>query len=63
MKKTFVNLVIVISGIYCMGDILFGFPNDSFLMHDVTNILSTIFSCTLLCYFLKILDNNNNREN
>jgi len=55
MKKTLLNLIIVISYIYCLAYILFDFSNDSIVMRAVTGVMSTIFSVSLLYFLLKTL--------
>lgn len=57
MKKTLLNLLIVISYIYCLAYILFGFSIDSFVMRAVSGVMSTIFSVSLLYFLLKFLNN------
>ncbi len=57
MKKTLLKLIIVISYIYSLAYILFGFSNDSFVMRAITGVMSTIFSVSLLYFLLKTIDN------
>lgn len=57
MKNTFSILFIVIAWIYGMGHILFGFPNDTFVMRALTGVMTFVFSCSLLFFLLKIIDN------
>lgn len=62
MKSILFKIFIVISWIYCLGHILFGFPNDTFLIRAVTGVMSTFFSCSLLFFLLKIIDNKKQRK-
>lgn len=62
MKNILLELFIVISWIYCLGHILFGFPNNTFLMRAVTGVMSMVFSCSLLFFLLKIIDNKKQKK-
>ena len=62
MKNILFKLVIVISWIYCLGHIIFDFPNDTFVMRAVTGVMSVVFSCSLLFFLLKIIDNKNQKK-
>ncbi|ETT86810.1 hypothetical protein MKZ08_09350 [Viridibacillus sp. FSL R5-0477] len=59
MKKTILKSIIVLSYIYCLGYILFDFPNDTFVLRTITGVMSFIFSYSLL---LKILDNKKEKK-
>ena len=62
MKNTLYKFFIVISWIYSLGHILFGFPNDTFLMRALTGVMTFVFSCSLLFFLLKIIDNKKKTE-
>jgi len=47
MKTILLKLLIAISWIYSLGYILFGLPNDTFLMRAITGVMSAVFSCSL----------------
>ena len=57
MRNIVVKLLIGLSWIYSLGHILFGFPNDTFIMRAVTGVMSMIFSYSLLLFLLKVFDN------
>lgn len=56
MKKVFFNAMKVISGIYCLGYILFDFPNDTYVMRAITGVMSFIFSYSLLLFVFNKID-------
>lgn len=56
MKILFKSLI-VISWLYCLGYILLGFPNENVVIRALTGIMSLIFSCSLLFFLLKSIDN------
>lgn len=62
MMNILFKLFTVISWIYCLGLILFRFPNDTFVMRMVTGIMSMVFSCSLLFFLLKIIDNKKQKK-
>lgn len=56
MKKAFFNAMKVISAIYCLGYILFDFPNDIYVMRAITWVMSFIFSYSLLLFVFNKVD-------
>ena len=62
MKNTSFKLFIVISWIYCLGHIIFSFPTDTFVIRAVTGVMSMVFSCSLLFFLLKMIDNKKQKK-
>ncbi len=62
MKKIVFQLLIIVSWIYSLGYILFDFPTDNFGMRAVKGVLSIIFSCSLLLFLFKIIDNKKQKK-
>ncbi len=62
MKNILFKLLIVVSWIYGLGYILFDFSNDTFVMRAITGVMSLVFSCSLLFFLLKIIDNKKQKK-
>lgn len=53
MKKSIFAMIKWIAAIYTLGYIIFGYPNDTYLMRAITGIMTTIFSINvLICIFI-----------
>ena len=50
MKKSIFAMIKWIAAIYTLGYIIFGYPNDTYLMRAITGIMTTIFSINVLIY-------------
>lgn len=62
MKNNFFKVFIIVSWMYCLGYILFGFPTDTFVMRAIKSVMSIVFSCSLLFFLFKILDKKQKKE-
>lgn len=56
MSHVLLKIIIVIAGIYCVGDIIIGFSNDMFWMRAVSETMSFIFSTSLLIFIVTRID-------
>ena len=56
MKEIIFTAIKWIAAIYAIGYIIFGYPNDTFLMRAITGIMLTIFSVNVLIYLFKIIE-------
>lgn len=63
MKKTLFNAINVIAAIYSLGYIAFGYPNDTYVMHAITGIMTTIFSVNLLIFLFTRIENGLKKTN
>lgn len=63
MKKNIFTIIKWIAVIYSLGYIVFGYPNDTYLMRIITGIMLTIFSVTLLIYLFKRIEKKLKNKN
>lgn len=58
LKRVIFTSIKWIAAIYAIGYIIFGYPNDTYLMRAINSILCTIFSVNVLIYVLKKIEKN-----
>lgn len=56
LKEIIFTAIKWIAAIYAIGYIIFGYPNDTYLMRAITGIMLTIFSVNLLIYLFKSIE-------
>lgn len=56
LKKIIFTVIKWIAVIYAIGYIIFGYPNDTYLMRAITGIMLTIFSVNVLIYLFKSIE-------
>ena len=56
LKKNIFTIIKWIAAIYAIGYIIFGYPNDTYLMRAITGIMLTIFSVNVLIYLFKSIE-------
>lgn len=57
MNKPFFSVIKWIAAIYSVGYIIFGYPNDTYIMRAITGIMTTIFSFNILVFLFKRNEN------
>ena len=62
MKKNIFAMIKWIAAIYTLGYIIFGYPNDTYLMRAITGIMATIFAINVLIYIFKIIEKMKNKD-
>ena len=62
MKKNIFAMIKWIAAIYTLGYIIFGYPNDTYLMRAITGIMATIFVINVLIYIFKIIEKMKNKD-
>lgn len=63
MKKNIFTIIKWIAAIYSLGYIVFGYPNDTYVMRAITGIMMTIFSVNVLIYLFKRVENKSKNRN
>lgn len=53
MKKNIFTIIKWVATIYAVGYIVFGYPNDTYLMRAINGIMLTIFSVNVFIYLFK----------
>ncbi|MEK4699251.1 hypothetical protein MKX47_06605 [Solibacillus sp. FSL R7-0668] len=56
MKKNIFTSIKWVAAIYAIGYIIFGYPNDTYLMRAINGIMLTIFSVNLLIYLFIFIE-------
>ena len=56
MNMSIVKFVVIISWIYCVAYLLFGFPQDTLLMRTATGVMLIIFTCSMFYGLLKVVE-------
>lgn len=56
LKKIIFTTIKWIAAIYAIGYVIFGYPNDAYLMRATTGIMLTIFSINVLIYLFKSIE-------
>ncbi|MEX3745553.1 hypothetical protein [Lysinibacillus xylanilyticus] len=56
MKKNIFTIIKWVVAIYAVGYIVFGYPNDTYLMRAINGIMLTIFSVNIFIYLFKSIE-------
>ncbi|MGE7954791.1 hypothetical protein [Lysinibacillus xylanilyticus] len=56
MKKNIFTIIKWVAAIYAVGYIVFGYPNDTYLMRAINGIMLTIFSVNVFIYLFKSIE-------